>query len=97
MFQAYVSCAYGVHNIGYVMICFGVVNAVCSVVFGSIMKFIGRSPLMMLGAGVHAGLVIVLLHWRPAPTSPLVFFTISGLWGVGDAVWQTQVNGTLET
>uniref|UniRef100_A0A7G3B7M5 Uncharacterized protein n=2 Tax=Lutzomyia longipalpis TaxID=7200 RepID=A0A7G3B7M5_LUTLO len=22
-----------------------------------------------------------------------VFFTLSGLWGVGDAVWQTQING----
>ncbi|XP_054275029.1 UNC93-like protein isoform X2 [Macrosteles quadrilineatus] len=95
--QAYVSCAYGVHNIGYVMICFGVVNAICSVVFGSIMKFIGRSPLMILGALVHAGLVIILLHWRPHPESPLVFFTISGLWGVGDAVWQTQVNGLYGT
>ncbi|KAG8282952.1 potassium channel regulator activity protein [Homalodisca vitripennis] len=91
--KAYVSCAYGIHNIGYVMICFGVVNAICSVVFGSIMKFIGRSPLMILGAVVHAGLVIILLYWKPHPQSPLVFFTISGLWGVGDAVWQTQVNG----
>ncbi|XP_021940392.1 UNC93-like protein isoform X2 [Zootermopsis nevadensis] len=95
--QAYVSCALGIHNVGYVMICFGVVNAICSVVFGSVMKFIGRVPLMVLGVVVHACLVVVLLFWRPHPSSPLVFFAISGLWGVGDAVWQTQVNGIYGT
>ncbi|XP_069705359.1 UNC93-like protein isoform X2 [Periplaneta americana] len=95
--QAYVSCALGIHNVGYVMICFGVVNAACSVIFGSIMKFVGRVPLMALGALVHACLVGVLLIWRPHPSSPIVFFTISGLWGVGDAVWQTQVNGIYGT
>jgi predicted MFS family arabinose efflux permease len=92
-FQAFVSCALGIHNVGYVMICFGVVNAICSVIFGSIMKFIGRVPIMVLGVVVHACLVVVLLFWRPHPSSPLVFFVISGLWGVGDAVWQTQMNG----
>lgn len=87
------SCALGIHNVGYVMICFGVVNAICSVVFGSAMKFVGRVPIMVLGVVVHACLVVVALFWRPHPNAPLVFFAISGLWGVGDAVWQTQVNG----
>jgi len=95
--QAYVSCALGIHNVGYVMICFGVVNAICSVIFGSAMKFVGRVPIMVLGVLVHAILVVVLLFWRPHPDAPLVFFAISGLWGVGDAVWQTQVNGIYGT
>lgn len=95
--QAYISCALGVHRVGYVMICFGVVNACCSLVFGSLMKFVGRQPLMVLGAIVHASLVVVLLHWKPHPANPYVFYTVSGLWGVGDAVWQTQVNGLYGT
>ncbi|CAK9799471.1 UNC93-like protein [Anthophora quadrimaculata] len=95
--QAYISCALGVHRVGYVMICFGVVNAVCSLVFGSLMKFVGRQPLMVLGAIVHVSLVVVLLHWKPHPANPYVFYTVSGLWGVGDAVWQTQVNGLYGT
>lgn len=38
-----------------------------------------------------------MLVWRPHPDGPLIFFVISGLWGIGDAVWQTQINGeTLE-
>ncbi|XP_011137545.1 UNC93-like protein [Harpegnathos saltator] len=95
--QAYISCALGVHRVGYVMICFGVVNAGCSLLFGSLMKFVGRQPLMALGAIVHASLVVVLLMWKPHPDNPYVFYSVSGLWGVGDAVWQTQVNGLYGT
>lgn len=91
--QAYVSCALGIHQIGYVMICFGVVNAICSIVFGSAMKYIGRVAIIILGAIVHGGCIIYLLYWRPHPEHPLVFFILSGLWGIGDAVWQTQING----
>ncbi|KAG8236875.1 hypothetical protein J437_LFUL016431 [Ladona fulva] len=64
----------------------------CSVLFGSAMKFVGRSPLMALGAVAHVSLLVVLLLWEPHPDVPYVFFAISGLWGIGDAVWQTQVN-----
>ncbi|XP_060520144.1 UNC93-like protein isoform X2 [Cylas formicarius] len=91
--QSYVSCALGVSNVGFVMICFGVVNALCSLLFGSVMKYVGRVPIMILGVCVHAGLQAWLLIWRPHPLTPLSFFMASGLWGVGDAVWQTQVNG----
>ncbi|XP_015174573.1 PREDICTED: UNC93-like protein [Polistes dominula] len=95
--QAYISCVLGVHKVGYVMICFGVVNAGCSLLFGSLMKFVGRQPLMALGAIVHACLIVVLLLWKPRPDNPYIFYSVSGLWGVGDAVWQTQVNGLYGT
>ncbi|VVC94339.1 UNC93-like protein [Leptidea sinapis] len=91
--QAYVSCALGIRSIGYVMICFGVVNAVCSLLFGTVMKYIGRFPILVMGGALHLALIVYLLTWRPNPTSTTTFFVISGLWGVGDAVWQTQVNG----
>ncbi|XP_058063122.1 UNC93-like protein [Anopheles bellator] len=91
--QAYVSCALGIHQIGYVMICFGVVNAICSIIFGSAMKYVGRIVIIILGAIVHGGCIIYLLYWRPHPDHQLVFFILSGLWGIGDAVWQTQING----
>ncbi|XP_063704825.1 UNC93-like protein [Culicoides brevitarsis] len=95
--QAYVACALGVHMIGYVMICFGVVNAICSIIFGSIMKYIGRNLIIALGALAHGGLIIFCLMWRPSPDHPLIFFLVSGVWGVGDAVWQTQINGLYGT
>lgn len=91
--QAYVSCAMGVSHVGFVMISFGVVNAICSLLFGSVMKYIGRAPIIIFGAIVHTVLQIWLLLWKPHPDSPIAFFIASGLWGVGDSVWQTQVNG----
>lgn len=39
------------------------------------------------------GIFSYLLFWRPHPDHQMVFFVISGLWGVSDAVWQTQING----
>lgn len=95
--QAYVSCALGIPSVGYVMICFGVVNAICSLLFGSVMKYIGRIPIIALGAGIHLSLCTWLLLWKPHPSNPVLFFVASGLWGVGDAVWQTQINGLYGT
>ncbi|EEB19673.1 conserved hypothetical protein [Pediculus humanus corporis] len=95
--QAFISCALGISYVGYVMICFGVVNAICSVLFGTLMKYIGRFPIMTFGFIVHFSLVIFKLIWAPSPDHPFAFFIVSGLWGVGDAVWQTQVNGLYGT
>lgn len=49
-----------------------------------------------LGSIVHGAIVIIMLFWRPHPDNPLIFFAIAGLWGVGDAVWQTQINGKIQ-
>lgn len=95
--QAYVSCALGIQNVGYVLVCFGVVNAICCLLFGSIMKYTGRAPLMALGAIVHAGIFVILMIWKPSPDHATIFYVISGLWGVADSVWQTQVNGESQT
>lgn len=91
--QAYVACELGVHMIGYVMICFGVVNAICSIIFGSVMKYVGRVPIIILGFLAHGGLIITCLIWTPDANQPITFFIVSGVWGIGDAVWQTQING----
>ncbi|XP_059617664.1 UNC93-like protein [Phlebotomus argentipes] len=91
--QAFVSCALGIHLIGYVMVCFGVVDSICSIIFGSAMKVIGRIPIILLGFILHGSLLLMMLFWRPNPEQPMIFFAISGLWGVADAVWQTQING----
>lgn len=58
------------------------------------MKYIGRIPIIIFGTVTHGAIFGYLLFWRPHPSNPLIFFLISGLWGVADAVWQTQINGT---
>lgn len=59
------------------------------------MKYTGRFVIIIFGTVVHMGIFTYLLFWRPHPDHIFVFFLISGLWGVSDAVWQTQINGNL--
>lgn len=53
----------------------------------------GGFPSASSGAVTHLCCIIALLLWEPHPRQLAVFFVFSGLWGVSDAVWQTQNNG----
>lgn len=37
--------------------------------------------------------IIALMFWRPHPNQLAVFFVFPALWGMADAIWQTQTNG----
>ena len=56
-----------------------------------------RFSIIVFGTVIHMAIFSYLLFWRPDPNQPMIFFIISGLWGVGDAVWQTQINGLYGT
>lgn len=87
------SCAYGVQNVGYVLIVYGVCDAICSFSFGYVIKLVGRVPIFIFGAIINAIVIVILFTWAPNPEEAYVFYILSGLWGVADAVWQTQING----
>ncbi|XP_023214108.1 protein unc-93 homolog A-like [Centruroides sculpturatus] len=90
--QAFVSCSWGIHNVGYVMICFGVMDALGSVTLGHLSKITGRKIIFIATALSNVGIIILMFLWSPNPDQKVVFFVISGFWGLGDAVWQTQIN-----
>uniref|UniRef100_A0ABI7ZY14 Protein unc-93 homolog A n=1 Tax=Felis catus TaxID=9685 RepID=A0ABI7ZY14_FELCA len=90
--RSYVTCALGIRFVGYVMICFSATNSLCSVLYGRLSQKTGRAALYALGAVTHLCCIIALLLWEPHPRQLAVFFVFSGLWGVSDAVWQTQNN-----
>lgn len=90
--QAYISCAWGVQHIGYVLICYGAADAIGSLACGSVVKRVGRIPIFIFGAALNAALIITLFLWRPDPDYAVVFFVIAALWGLADSVWQTQIN-----
>ncbi|XP_063990437.1 UNC93-like protein [Diachasmimorpha longicaudata] len=89
---SFVSCAWGISNIGYVMICYGVANAIAALATGSIVKLTGRIPVVIFAFILHLAIIIALLYWRPSPDQGIVFFLMSGLWGICDAIWLVQVN-----
>ncbi len=93
LFQAYISCAYGVENVGFVLITYGVCDAVFSMAFGSVISYVGRVPIFLLGAAINYALILLFFLWEPNPEQSYVLYVASGLWGVADAVWQTQING----
>ncbi|XP_068230622.1 protein unc-93 homolog A-like [Palaemon carinicauda] len=89
---AYVSCAMGVHMVGYIMICYGVCDSICSYAFSYAVKKCGRVPVFTVAFLINLGIMITLMYWKPHPDEAVTFFVLSGLWGVADAVWQTQIN-----
>ncbi|XP_064014279.1 protein unc-93 homolog A isoform X2 [Pogoniulus pusillus] len=91
--KTYVTCALGIHYVGYAMICFSAVNSLCSLLFGKISQFTGRKLLFALAAVTNTACIIALLLWKPHPKQLAVFFVFPALWGLSDAIWQTQTNG----
>ncbi|XP_054719290.1 UNC93-like protein [Uloborus diversus] len=90
--KAYVACAWGLYYVGLVFICFGVVNAIMSYLSGRLIKYVPRMVLMMTAAAGNLAVCLVLLFWYPTSEHAVYFFIIVGVWGLSDAIWQTQVN-----
>ncbi|KAK0041116.1 protein unc-93 A, partial [Biomphalaria pfeifferi] len=90
--KAFISCSLGIWNLGYVMICYGVADALCSFLFGKLVTYIGHIPFFVLAFGTHGGLQIAFLKWTPQSDQEIIFYVCAALWGMGDAVIQTQVN-----
>ncbi|CAL4066106.1 unnamed protein product, partial [Meganyctiphanes norvegica] len=89
---SYVQCGLGVEMVGYVLICYGVVDSIFSLSLSHVVKLVGRIPVFTMGAVINFSVIIALLFWVPDPDQPVLFFVFAGLWGVSDAVWQTQIN-----
>ncbi|KAM8952971.1 protein unc-93 homolog A-like [Pelodytes ibericus] len=90
--RAYVTCTLGIHFVGYVMICFGATNSICSMLFGKLVEYTGRIPLFMLAAVTSASCIIALLLWSPHPNQCAVFFIFPALWSMSDAICQTLLS-----
>ncbi|MFT7803002.1 protein unc-93 homolog A [Arapaima gigas] len=88
----YVTCALGIHFVGYSMICFGATNSVASYTVGKLAQYTGRVALFIFAAVTNLSCTLALLFWRPHPDQLPVFFVFPALWGVADAIWQTQTN-----
>ena len=78
--------------IGYVLICYGVCDAIGCMSFGSAVRVFGRVPIFVFAALLNTVLIIAMLLWRPNPSEPVIFFVIAGLWGLANSIWQTLIN-----
>ena len=80
--------------VGFVMIVYGVVDSISSYVSGKLCKKIGRFSIILSGGLLNIGIVISLLVWIDCKRHPTaVLFTAAALWGVVDAISNTQTVG----
>ena len=74
------------------LIVFGVCDNLASIGFDFIIKMVGRLPIFILGACLNGLVIVVMLFWTPISGSVGVVYFLAALWGIGDAIWQTQIN-----
>ncbi len=95
IFQGYVSCGWGVDKVGFVIVTYGICDAIGSFSLGYVIKRTGRVPIFMFGAILNIIVIVILFLWHPDPDKAYIFFILAGLWGIADSVWQTQINGEM--
>ncbi|KAH3884959.1 protein unc-93 homolog A-like [Dreissena polymorpha] len=88
--KAYVTCTMGINSLGPILMCFGGVSALASIVIGCIANHIKRFAFITAGATFNVGLLIVLWIWKPHPGDVPNFFVVAACLGLCDAIWQTQ-------
>lgn len=74
------------------MIAFGISDSIGSFVFGQLVKLVGRWPCFAIATVISYAMIITMLIWVPSTDQIGVLFIIAGLWGVADAVWQSQTS-----
>ncbi|XP_013380298.1 UNC93-like protein [Lingula anatina] len=95
--KAFITCPLGMEMIGYTMICFGVCNAASAITNGRLAKHISTRTLLGTASLIDLCLGVVLATWQPIPEQQAVLFVITGLWGVADGIWATQLSSLVGT
>ncbi|KAJ8312090.1 hypothetical protein KUTeg_009463 [Tegillarca granosa] len=88
--KSYVACELGIHWVGYTLISFGVLNTVGSPLSGVLGKYIGRPALFLIASLLNLGVLASLRLLTLTRNELIIFFALPGVWGLGDAIWQTQ-------
>lgn len=86
------ACTLGVKYIGYNMISFGINNFIFSVIVGVLARRVAAEALVGVATVLQLGLAVFLLVWIPDRNLTPVFFAVSALWGMCDAIWQIECN-----
>lgn len=89
---SFVACAWGIQNIGYVIIVYGLANSALALCTGWLVARIGRRPVLCGAAVMHLALMAGMLAWQPAQANRALFFVVAACWGAMDGHWCVQLN-----
>ncbi|XP_074657392.1 protein unc-93 homolog A-like [Tubulanus polymorphus] len=90
--KSFVTCPLGIEYIGYTMITLGASNVLSSMTVGIVAKRMPREVIIGIAGIIQIGLSVFLLILIPKQSFMPIIFISAALWGVCDAVWQTQCN-----
>ncbi|XP_075168084.1 UNC93-like protein [Haematobia irritans] len=90
--KSFVACGWGISNIGFAMICFGVANAIAAGLAGSIAEKLGRVTLATLCALVNLGLFVYLYFYVAIQGDYLRYGAFAAVWGICDGIWLVVIN-----
>ncbi|KAJ9588087.1 hypothetical protein L9F63_018538 [Diploptera punctata] len=88
---SYISCAWGIRDVGYVMATYGITNAFSSLAIRWLVKITGRVPAIVLAFLMHLGIFATLYLWHPNSSNRMMFFIVTIVWGLADAIWVVQI------
>ncbi|XP_060601850.1 protein unc-93 homolog A-like isoform X2 [Ruditapes philippinarum] len=83
--SAYISCPYGIQNVGFGMITLGVSQSIFSVVFGKLNQYIGHIAIFTFGSVAQASFYITLLLWHPLPNQSFIAHVLAAIAGISGA------------
>ena len=91
LLQSYISCAWGLRDVGYVMATYGITNAFFSLAIRWLVKLTGRVPAIVLAFFLHLAIIATLILWHPNSSNRVVFFILTIVWGMADAIWIVEI------
>lgn len=91
--KSFLTCSLGIHEVGFVSTCYGVVVVLGSLFTGCVAQFVGRQILLLLAATLNITDLLVMLFWVPEPNELAVFYVIAAIWAISTAIWLTTLTG----
>lgn len=86
--KSFVTCAVGIHFVGFVMVCYGLSSPIFIFIFGWFNKSKLRFVPFLIGLLAQLSVMTVILKWSPRNNDDLiVLFAMSFVWGIGSGVW----------
>ncbi|KAL4235137.1 Protein unc-93 A [Mactra antiquata] len=84
--QAYVSCPYGVKNVGFALVVYGISQSIGSVVLGKLNQYTGHLAIFIFGCIVQIVMHLTLLLWIPESSQQYVIYILATMFGIAGAV-----------
>lgn len=91
--KSFVACGWGISNIGFAMICFGVANAIAAGFAGSVAEKLGRVTLAVLCALLNLALFGYMYFYEAKQGDFIKYCAFAAIWGICDGVWLVIING----